>query len=337
MKVIKSNLFLFILFLVIIIVVLQEALSVPDKKEITSISDSETDSTWVAPSLFVDQETSGEERKKVIYGEELIAHTAKYLGPKGSVRQSSNGMNCQNCHLDAGRRPWGNNYSAVFSTYPKFRARSGAVEDIYKRVNDCFERSLNGKPLDTASYEMQSIYAYMKWVGKDVEKGKRPHGVGLPKLPYLDRAADPVKGKAVYEAYCQTCHGGNGAGVLNPDGKTYSYPPLWGEHSYNDGAGLYRLIGFSSFVKNNMPYDQASHTNPKLTDEEAWDVAAFVNSQPRPHKDQKGDYADLSKKPIDFPFAPYADSFSEQQHKYGPYGPIEDAQQKFSVALNNNK
>ncbi len=127
---------------------------------------------------------------------------------------------------------------------------------------------------------------------------------------------------------CQSCHGQNGEGVLNPDGKTYSYPPLWGENSYTDGAGLYRITRFASFVKSNMPYNQASHAHPKLTDEEAWDVAAFVNSQPRPHKDQSGDWVDMAKKSIDEPFGPYADSFSESQHKYGPYDSIEQARKK---------
>jgi len=89
-----------------------------------------------------------EEKELVVYGRELIAHTSNYLGPKGSVKQISNGMNCQNCHLNAGTQPWGNNYFAVQSTYPKFRARSGTKENQIKRVNDCFERSLNGKALD---------------------------------------------------------------------------------------------------------------------------------------------------------------------------------------------
>ena len=79
------------------------------------------------------------------YGRDLIAHTADYLGPQGIVNPLSNGMNCQNCHLDAGSKPFGNNYSAVAATYPKFRARSGTAETIAKRVNDCFQRSLNGQ------------------------------------------------------------------------------------------------------------------------------------------------------------------------------------------------
>lgn len=320
-KLLKSNWFVAALFLIIAIVVLREFISYEKNK--TSMPKEPIDSTWVAPSLYTDEITKGKEREMVMYGEDLIANTSKYLGPHGSVLQISNGMNCQNCHLDAGTRPWGNNFGAVFSTYPKFRARSGGIENIYKRVNDCFERSLNGRALDTTSYEMQSIYTYLKWLGQGVPKGKKPYSSALPRLPYMNRAADPQKGKTVYINNCQTCHGQRGEGVLNADGQSYSYPPLWGEHSYNDGAGLYRLGHFAAFVKNNMPFNQASHFAPKLTDEEAWDVAAFVNSQPRPHKDQSGDWKDISKKSLDEPFGPYSDPFSEQQHKYGPYKPIQ--------------
>ncbi|KXK29115.1 MAG: cytochrome c class I, partial [Bacteroidetes bacterium OLB12] len=117
-------------------------------------------------------------------------HTAAYLGPKGSVKAISNGLNCQNCHLDAGTKVFGNNYGSVAATYPKFRARSGQEEDIYKRVNDCFERSLNGKPLAVDSKEMQAIKAYIEFLGKDVPKGEKAKGSGFKDLAYLDRAAD---------------------------------------------------------------------------------------------------------------------------------------------------
>lgn len=320
-KAMHSNWFIYLLSLVVLIVIAQQLISSGKEKE-EQRTEQQTDSTWIAPSLFADQTTIGKEREMVMYGEELIANTAKYLGPHGSVLQITNGMNCQNCHLDAGTRPWGNNYGAVNSTYPKFRARSGTVENIYKRVNDCFERSLNGQPLDTNSREMQAIYAYLKWLGQDVSKGKAPYGSGLPKLPYLNRAADPGRGKVVFAAVCQSCHGAGGEGALAPDGKTYAYPPLWGEHSYNDAAGLYRISRFASFVKYNMPFNQVSYIHPTLTDDEAWDVAAYVNSQPRPHKDQSGDWKDVSRKAEDEPFGPYDDQFSETQHKYGPYQPI---------------
>lgn len=277
---------------------------------------------WNAPE--VDQITDKELKEMILYGKELIANTSKYLGPKGMVGQLSNGMNCQNCHMDAGTKAFGNNYSAVFSTYPKFRARSGTSETIVKRISDCFERSLNGTKPDSNSKEMKAMIAYMKFLGTGIEKGTTPKGAGLQKLAYLDRAADPTKGAHIYETKCKSCHGANGEGILAEDKTAFVYPPLWGKDSYNDAAGLHRISNFAGYVKNNMPFG-ASYENQLLSDEEAWDIAAFVNSQTRPHKDQQQDWVDISKKPVDFPFGPYSDKFSESQHKFGPFKPIKSA------------
>ncbi|RXK47638.1 c-type cytochrome [Aquirufa rosea] len=297
----------------------------------SSISNIETDSTklwkapnpkfvhvWTAPSDWRMMYLSDQEKELVKYGRELIAHTSDYLGPKGSVRAMSNGMNCQNCHLNAGTQPWGNNYFAVQSTYPKFRARSGTIENQVKRVNDCFERSLNGKKLDSTSMEMRSILAYIAWLGQDVPKDSIPKGAGIFKLKYLKRATDPVQGKQVYEAKCQSCHQLNGEGVLAEGGKSYTYPPLWGAHSYNQGAGLFRISNLAGYVKYNMPLG-TTYEKPQLSDEEAWDVAAYINSMPRPSMDVSKDWPNIAKKPFDHPFGPYADPYSETRHKYGPY------------------
>lgn len=276
----------------------------------------DTTAVWQAPdTASIPRTTDGD---LIRYGRELIAHTSRYLGPNGEVQKVTNGMNCQNCHLDAGTKPWGNNYSAVYSTYPKFRARSGTNETIIKRISDCFERSLNGAKPDSNSHEMQAMVAYMRWLGANVPKGTKPQGAGLKKVTLMDRAADPAKGLPVYQQKCASCHGKQGEGIFASSNESYLYPPLWGKHSYNDGAGLFRLSNFASYVKNNMPYG-ATADNPILSDQEAWDLAAFVNSQPRPHKDQSKDWKDISKKPVDFPFGPYADAFDEKQHKYGPY------------------
>jgi thiosulfate dehydrogenase len=280
---------------------------------------------WVAPDINTIPNTP--EGELIKYGRELIAHTAKYLGPKGEVMQTTNGMNCQNCHLEAGTKPYGNNYGSVASTYPKFRARSGTNETIVKRVNDCFERSLNGKALDSNSREMQAIVAYIKWLGKDVPKGQTAKGSGIVDLPFLDRPADPAKGKIVYEQKCASCHKKDGSGELKPDGKEWAYPPLWGDKSYNHGAGLYRISRFAGYIKYNMPLG-VSYPESQLTDEEAWDIAAYVNSMPRPTKDLSKDWPDISKKPIDHPFGPFADGFDEKQHKYGPFGPIKEKREK---------
>ncbi len=262
------------------------------------------------------------EKDLILYGKDIIVHTSDYFGPNGKIfKNNTNGMNCQNCHLEAGTKVFGNNYSAVASTYPKYRARSGTIENMYKRINDCFERSLNGKPLDTNSKEMQAIVAYMKWLGKDVKKGEKPEGSGLKKVEFLDRAADPEKGKLAYTAKCASCHQADGQGIMNADKTGYTYPPLWGPNSYNDGAGLFRLSNFASFVMYNMPLG-VNHESVQLTKEEAWDIAAFVNSMPRPHKDTRKDWPKVQEKPFDHPFGPYADGFSEKQHKYGPFQPI---------------
>jgi thiosulfate dehydrogenase len=278
---------------------------------------------WKAPDISLIP--AGKSGEMIRYGRDLVVHTSDYFGPKGNILRISNGMNCQNCHLDGGTRIFGNNFAGFIAGYPKMSGRSGKVEPATERIAECFQRSLSGKVPDTSGKEIQAILAYMKWLGRGVKKGQQLYGNATEKLPFMDIAADPVKGKAIFIIKCQSCHGKNGEGVMAADKKSFTYPPLWGNHSYNDGAGMYRVTNLAGFVKNNMPYG-ATYQNPQLTNEEAWNIAAFINSQPRPHKDQRKDWTDLDKKPIDFPFGPYADRFSEKQHKYGPFKPIKNAQ-----------
>lgn len=285
------------------------------------------DSLWLGMDARLIEHIGGDREDLVEYGHALISNTAYYLGPQGTVARITNGMNCQNCHLEAGTKAWGNNYSAVWSLYPKFRERSGSNETVVKRVNDCVQRSLNGTALDSNSREMQAILAYIEWVGTGVAKGTKPKGSGLAELPFLDRPADPLHGAEIYLAKCATCHQHDGSGLKREDGSTYQYPPLWGEHSYNIGAGLYRLSRFAGYVKNNMPQG-VTWEAPQLTDEEAWDVAAYVNSQQRPGYDLSKDWPNIAGKPVDHPFGPFADSIPEAQHKYGPFGPIAEAKKK---------
>lgn len=327
------NLIIFLLVLIVAMAILlyhyipdyvppKEAVVATPSTPVAEISKTDTTTYWQAPDV-ASLETNPE-KESILYGQDIIAHTAAYFGPEGKIfKAGTNGMNCQNCHLEAGTKVFGNNYSAVASGYPKFRARSGSIETIYKRVNDCFERSLNGKAIDTLSKEMQGIVAYIKWLGKDVKKGNKPAGSGLKETAFLNRASDPENGKAIYSQKCASCHQSNGEGMMNGDKTAYTYPPLWGDHSYNDGAGLFRISNFAKYIKYNMPLG-ASYNNPQLTDEEAWDIAAFVNSQKRPHKNITKDWPKIEQKPFDHPFGPYKDGFTEEQHKYGPYQPIID-------------
>ena len=307
-----------------------------DDSDLTPISPADLffpQNVWTAPDSS--EIPGGEEGKMIRYGRRLMIHTSSYFGPNGSISKSTNGINCQSCHLDAGTRPYGNNLAVASVVYPKYLARSGNIISLAEKVNECFSRSLNGTPIDTAGKEMRAYVAYIKWLGKDVKKGESPAGTGGINAPgFISRAADPEKGKMVYEQNCARCHGAEGQGQLAVDvlkdstkqqGGTataedlYYYPPLWGNHSYNAVATLYRVSKFAGFVKHNMPYP-VDYKTSFLTDEQVWDVAAYVNSRERPVKDYSKDYAiDLSKKPYDFPFPPYADNFSEAQHKFGPY------------------
>jgi thiosulfate dehydrogenase len=297
------------LFTIAIIVVMSFSCAQQEKR---GVANPTADSLWQAP------DTSAMPNHQVRYGRKLIANTSYYLGPQGTVAAISNGMNCQNCHLNAGTKPFANNFGSVASLYPKFRARSGGLESVEKRINDCIQRSLNGQPLDSLSEEMRAMVAYILWVGKDVAKGKKAEGSGLKDIAFLNRSADTLKGKIIYEKQCRVCHQKNGKGMPLGSGRGFAFPPLWGDKSFNTAAGLFRLSNFAKYVRANMPQG-ATYSQPILTEEEAWDVAAYIISQPRPHKEFKNDWPKIETKPFDHPFGPYADTLSEVEHKYGPW------------------
>ena len=183
---------------------------------------------------------------------------------------------------------------------------------------------MNGRAIDSAGPEMRAMVAYMRWLGQGVPKGTRPAGTGTARLPYPVAAASPAAGQLVFQQKCMQCHGADGAGKKNGNAPGYLYPPLWGNGSFNTGAGIYRLSKMAGFIKNNMP-PGSSYVLPQLSDAEAWNVAAFIVSQQRPQKEFAGDWPDIRTKPVDHPFGPFADTFSVAQHKYGPFGPIQQS------------
>ncbi|MCB0379012.1 MAG: c-type cytochrome [Bdellovibrionales bacterium] len=191
-------------------------------------------------------------------------------------------INCTNCHLNGGKQPLAGPWVGVKFRFPQYRNRTGREVSLVDRINDCFERSLNGKPLPKKHPAMLSMLAYMESLSPD-DKVK---GRGIPKLK-LSIAPDRDNGKKVYEVKCAYCHQKGGEGLFTPDGQVI-YPPLWGEDSFNIAAGMARLHTAAGFVKQNMPLGQGG----SLTDKEAWDVAAYFSTQPRP---------DFAKKHLDWP------------------------------------
>lgn len=264
-------------------------------------------------------------------GRDLITATYAHIGPEvpdPAMRFAGNNLACSNCHLEAGTKKFGLPIFGLFDLFPQYSARLGAEITIEDRVNSCMVRSLNGRQLPTDSPEMQAIVAYIEFLSSGVAPGQKLPGLGAGAMPELDRAADPVRGKQIYANSCLACHNTDGSGIRRSLPTTdlgYMVPPLWGADSFNDGAGMARLITIANFVHFNMPHG-VDYLNPELSVKDAWDVAAYVISQPRPQKaGLEKDFPDLSKKPVDAPYGPYADSFSEQQHKYGPFAPIRAA------------
>ncbi|WP_188315910.1 c-type cytochrome [Chitinophaga agrisoli] len=277
---------------------------------------------WQAPDTAAIPATRA--GTEIRYGLALITHTARYLGPKGSVAAITNGMDCGDCHRNAGTLLMGNNFSAVAATYPRVGERSGRLESIPWRINDCIQRHLNGQRLDSSGKEMRAMVAYLLWIGKDVPRGIRPRNAALPQLPYPDRAADTARGRVVYMDHCQVCHGGQGAGVKDNEGISYVYPPVWGANSYSIGGEFYRISRLAAYILYNMPPGDTA----MLSAADSWDVAAYINAKPHPEKFFPHDWPDPLRKAIDYPYGPFADTFNARHHKYGPFKPIEAARKQ---------
>ena len=265
----------------------------------------------------------------VKYGRELIVHTSKYIGPEvedPKMRFSGNNNQCQNCHLDAGTKAYSAPFIGVFAAFPQYRPREDKVGTLADRINGCMERSMNGYKLPVDGKEMSAMQAYMHWLSQGVPVGTMAlEGKGLSKIDrkmIKTQAADTDKGKIVYETNCAACHGMNGEGIKN-EGKAngYMYPALWGtDDTYNKGAGMYRVLKAADFIKSNMPLG-ATKENPILTDEEAYNVAAYMNmdSHYRPEKiNRTNDFPDAVVKAPDV----YRPTIETKEHQVGPFGKI---------------
>ena len=292
----------------------------------------QTPKDWKAPDISkLPDDKYGQ---SVRQGKALMEETYKHIGPEvkdASQRYAGNNLACVSCHVDAGGRKFGNPWVGTFVSFPQYRGREDAVSTTEERINGCMERSMSGRKLPLESAEMKAMMSYLHFLSTDIPVGAKLDGSGTLKLKALTRAADPVAGKQVYATTCVACHGENGQGVRRGkpgDANGYQFPPLWGPDSYNDGAGMARVTLAAGFIKGNMP-SGVTHINAVLTDEQAFDVAAYVNSQPRPVKSNlKADFPARKNKPVDAAFEPYTPGFSAAQHKFGPWQPILAAREK---------
>lgn len=275
---------------------------------------------------------SGFMDSEVAYGYLIISETSENIGPMAEehLQYAGNNLSCSHCHLKFGTQAGSGSWVGVVDRFPQFRGRENRQGTIEDRINGCMERSMNGKKLPKDSKEMEAIVAYMTWLGEDLPEERIAEFKGFPQIKIPNKSVDLEKGESLFAKECAICHGENGQGKkFTAPQKGYQYPPLWGADSFNDGAGMHRVITAAEFIKSNMPFGQATWDNPKLTDEEAYHLAGYINSFSRPHKSNtENDFPDRKLKPVSTPYGPWADNFPAEQHKFGPFPPIIDFYKK---------
>jgi thiosulfate dehydrogenase len=209
---------------------------------------------------------SGPVGDMVRYGHELIVHTRDHLKPFVTAN-----MDCAACHVDAGTKPRGGMLVGVAAQFPQWNKRAKRVISLQDRVAECFLYSMNGRPPAYNSREMEAMVAYITYLSNGVKIGAKPDP--NTRLAHFDPPSkpDPKRGAQLYAQKCSMCHGATGAGSA-------AYPPLWGATSFNGGAGMHRLWTMAGFVRYNMPQNAPG----TLSDQQAYDVSAFVLSHVRP-------------------------------------------------------
>lgn len=222
---------------------------------------------------------------QLIYGMRLMAETKAML-----PNNVGDALTCNSCHLRGGTVFRAAPYVGVSALFPSYAPRAGKIIDFKDRVNGCMRRSMNGTVLAKDSKEMLAMIAYMDSLKGNAKPGQPIPGRGVGKishsiLPNVDN------GKKVYKDQCAVCHGDKGEGLKRVDGSMV-FPPLWGDQSFNIGAGIAKTYTAAGFVKMNMPIANTLNFplgQGGLTDQQSVDVAAYFTHMPRP------DYVDKSK------------------------------------------
>ena len=211
-------------------------------------------------------------------GKKIFTETYTY-----GRRYAGNDLTCANCHLDAGRRPHASPMWAASGMYPAYREKNDRSNSLEERIQQCFRFSLNGFAPALDAPELRALVSYIHFLAKGVPIGVDMPGRGYPQVARTGSDPSPTRGGDVYKAKCATCHGADGAGQKKTGGG-FTWPPLWGMDAYNKGAGMANNALLAGFIKANMPLEQPW----SLTDQEALDVAAYINLQIRPFDPRKG-------------------------------------------------
>lgn len=203
--------------------------------------------------------------------------------PKYAAGYVGDGLSCNNCHTNAGRQANSAPMWAAWGMYPAYRGKNKKVNDIVMRLQGCFQYSENAQDSRNGTFPpadsqvMIDLESYMHWMSSGVPAGRKMKGRGYAKLAGPPKPFSPRRGRKIYAENCSACHGKKGQGLKLADG-SYAFPPLWGAHSFNWGAGMHGVDKAASFIHHNMPLGYAG----KLGLQQTWDVASFIDSRPRP-------------------------------------------------------
>ncbi len=210
--------------------------------------------------------------KVVQLGRKIFDDPTRYAG-----QYVGNELHCESCHLDEGRHVGSAPLWAAYVSYPAYRAKNHHINTFEERLQGCFRFSMNGKapPLGDPVLVALETYAYWMALGAPVDPKIAGRGYQVPAKPALP--ADYERGSKVYARNCALCHGGDGAGQKDDEGHM-TFPALWGAGSFNWGAGMGNVGNAAGFIKSNMPLGRGG----ALSDQEAWDVAQFMDSHERP-------------------------------------------------------
>lgn len=221
---------------------------------------------------------------EVRLGFKIFTETQRY-----APRYAGRGLTCNNCHLEAGRKPNSGPMWAAMSAYPVYFERSDRTDTIEDRIRTCFAFSMNGFPPAPDAPETRALVAYFHFLSKGAPMATTLPGRSFPDLGYTGQEPSKDRGKVIYKTRCMSCHGENGEGQKQ-GGEHYIYPPLWGWDSYNKASSFYHVRNMlARFIWANMPLKQ----DFELTQQEAMDVAAYINIHDRPKDPRKGVWSDL--------------------------------------------
>lgn len=243
----------------------------------------------------------------VFLGYLYMHHTSETLGPDGNTVYADTGepyvttvTACSSCHFTGGHVPFGSPVYQSPSKYqpdpetglgPYFRPL-GYHRDLEDSVIDCFRNCMNAERApEKDDPVMVALVNYIHWVSDGIldpamkdDWDLLPPEAG-PKLPVIagvsSMRADPVRGASLYANRCSDCHDEDapGAGEYKVGEERPRIPALWGiQDGYSEGAAFYRTPVLAAYMQKHMPFGEAE----TLSDQDALDIAAYINAADKP-------------------------------------------------------